>query len=385
MRRSASIIASYFEAFTMTNRITYIWQQADWPALRHDDSRLIRKLGECRLAQGRLLTKVKDLGLSLSTEARAEILSIEALKTSEIEGEKLDVKSLRSSVSKRLGLAHAGLTPDKRIEGLLDILIDATENFAAPLTDKRIRAWHAQLFPSGFSGLTEIIVGKYRTDQMKVVSGPVGRQKIHYEAPPASSLKNEMAKFIAWWGESKGKTEGIIRAAIAHFYFVSIHPFDDGNGRIARALTDMALAQDDGLPIRYSSLSRQVMDERKEYYNTLERCQKGTCDITEWIDWFLGCFTRSISRSEEILSNVFTRAAFARRPDVISLSTRQRMILLRALESGFEGGLNTRKYMALTKVSRATATRELTDLFEKGILKRTGKGRSAGYEIVIDS
>ena len=366
----------------MTNRITYIWQNKDWPALHRDDSLLITPLGECRLAQGKLLSRVRSLGINIDNEARAEILSVEALKTSEIEGEKLDVKSLRSSVSKRLGLAHAGLPADKRIEGILDILIDATENFKVPLTEKRIRAWHSLLFPSGFSGFSEIAVGKYRTEDMKVVSGRIGNEIIHYEAPSASALKNEMSQFISWWNNSRENTEGIIRAAIAHFYFVTIHPFDDGNGRIARAITDMALAQDDGEPIRYYSLSRQIMDERKDYYTILEKCQKGSCDISDWIVWFLGCFTRSILKSEEILENVFSKAEFTRRPDIMSLPDRQKNALLRTLDSGFEGGLTTRKYMILAGVSRATAFRELDELFEKGILKRTGLGRSAGYEVV---
>lgn len=367
----------------MTNRITYIWQRKEWPELSRDDSRIVSPLGICRLAQGKLLSRVRELGISIDTEARAEILSVEALKTSEIEGEKLDVKSLRSSVSKRLGLGNAGLPRDKRVEGLLDVLIDATENFDTPLTDRRIRNWHALLFPSGFSGFTEISVGSYRKGDMKVVSGRIGQEKIHYEAPPSPALAREMSAFLKWWNESRGRIEGIIRAATAHFYFVSIHPFDDGNGRLARALTDMALAQDDGMNIRYYSLSRQIMQERKDYYAILERCQKGSCDITEWIIWFLGCFTRAIESSEEILSNVFLRAEFSKRPAIMSLPERQRQVLIRCLETGFEGVLTTRKYTAFTGVSRATAFRELDDLLSKGILRRSGQGRSAGYEVVL--
>lgn len=367
----------------MDNRITYIWQHKHWPDFTWDDRKILSPLGECRLAQGKFLSRVNSLGLALNKDSRAEILSIEALKTSEIEGEKLDVKSVRSSVSRRLGLDHAGITPDKRIEGLLDILIDATENFGTPLTDSRIRGWHSALFPSGYSGFTKISVGKYREGPMKVVSGRIGKEKIHYIAPPADAIKAEMKNFLSWWNKSRGDLEGIIRAAVAHFYFVSIHPFDDGNGRIARALTDMALAQDDLQPIRYYSLSRQIMDERAAYYSVLEKCQRGSLDITDWIVWFLSCFTRSIIRSEEILSNVFTRAEFSRRPDILSLPERQRKALLRTLEPGFEGGLTTRKYMSITNVSRATAFRELDELFDKGILRRTGQGRSAGYEVIL--
>jgi Fic family protein len=219
---------------------------------------------------------------------------------------------------------------------------------------------------------------------MKVVSGRIGKEKIHYIAPPADRIQTEMKTFISWWNKSRRSMEGIIRAAVAHFYFVSIHPFDDGNGRIARALTDMALAQDDRQPIRYYSLSRQIMDERAAYYSILEKCQQDSSDITDWLIWFLGCFTRSITRSEEILSNVFSRAEFSRRPEILSLPERQRKALLRTLESGFEGGLTTRKYMSIANVSRATAFRELDELFGKGILRRTGQGRSAGYEVVRD-
>lgn len=367
----------------MPNRITYIWEQKAWPQFSWDDSKIISHLSACRLAQGKLISRVQSLGISIEISARAEILSVEALKTSEIEGEKLDVKSLRSSVSRRLGLSHAGLSPDKKIEGLLDILLDATEHFDKPLTEKRIRGWHSALFPSGFSGLSEITVGKFRNGPMKVVSGKMGHEKIHFEAPSPLSLKTEMNLFLSWWDKSNSSLEGIIRAAVAHLYFVTIHPFDDGNGRIARALTDMALAQDDKQPIRYYSLSRQIMEERKDYYNILERTQKGSCDITDWIIWFLGCFTRSIKSSEEILSNVFLRAEFSKRPEIISLSDRQRSALFRVIESGFEGILTTRKYMAFTKVSRATAFRELDELHELGIIRRSGKGRSSGYEVIL--
>jgi Fic family protein len=365
------------------NRISYIWQHPEWPKFSWNDSKIIPHLSKCRLSQGKLISRIESLGISIYAHARAEILSVEAIKTSEIEGEKLDVKSLRSSVSRRLGLSPAGLSPDKRIEGLLDILMDATEHFDNPLTESRILGWHAALFPSGFSGLSEISVGKFRSGAMSVVSGKMGKEKIHFEAPPASSLASEMKAFLSWWKNGRDSHEGIISAAVAHLYFVTIHPFDDGNGRIARVLTDMALAQDDKQPIRYYSLSRQIMEKRKDYYNILERTQKGSCDITDWIIWFLGCFTRAIQSSEEILSNVFLRAEFSRRPDIMSLPERQRSILLRVLEPGFEGVLTTRKYMAFSGVSRATAFRELDELFSKGILTRRGQGRSAGYEVIL--
>jgi Fic family protein len=324
--------------------------------------------------------------LALESQAQVEIFTEETLKTALIEGENLNKQAVRSSVARKLGLPSAGLPVNRQIDGLVSILLDATKNHNEPLTQKRIFGWHAALFPTGYSGMHRIRVGKWRGETpMQVVSGPVGRETVHFEAPPASLIPSETRRFLEWWDRSRNSMEGILRAAAAHFWFVTIHPFEDGNGRIARALTDMALSQDDMQSIRYYSLSSQIMTERDSYYHVLERCQKGKGDITEWLAWFLECFCRAILHSEEILSNVLAKSAFWKIHAQDPLSDRQRKIINRMLDSGkggFEGGLTTRKYVALAKVSRATAFREMELLVKLGVLKENrGKGRSTSYDL----
>jgi len=322
----------------------------------------------------------------MGQQAQAEILIEEIIKTSAIEGELLDARSVRSSVARRLGIPTAGLPVDRRIDDLVSILMDATLNCSAHLTAERLWGWQAALFPTGYSGLHKIQVGQWRTgdEPMRVVSGPIGREKVHYEAPPSSRLTTEMESFLNWWQIQHNDLEGIIRAAVTHFWFITIHPFDDGNGRIARALTDMALAQDDKQSIRTYSLSAQIMADREEYYDILEKCQKGASDITAWLLWFLGCFTRAIRRSEDILDGVFTRSEFWRLHEHLQLSDRQKKVINRLLEDGpggFEGGLTTKKYASMTHTSKGTAFRELDQLFEWGVLERFGKGRSVHYQL----
>jgi Fic family protein len=336
--------------------------------------------------QGKLLSRIAGLGFNLDNQAQAEILVEETIKTSAIEGEQLDVRSVRSSVARRLGLPSAGMPVDRRIDDLVSVLIDATQNFDKPLTPERLWGWQAALFPSGYSGMHKIKVGSWRegTEPMRVVSGPVGRVKVHFEAPPSGRLDKEMGRFLLWWDESKGRVEGIIRAAVVHFWFVTIHPFEDGNGRIARALTDLALAQDDMQRVRYFSLSAQIMAERESYYDILERSQKGTCDITEWLAWFLGCFARAIGSSEDILNGVFSKSEFWRTHAQEKLTDRQNKVINRLLDEGpggFEGGMTTQKYASMTHCSRATAFRELDHLTELGILRREGQGRGVRYEL----
>lgn len=365
--------------------IDYIWQQKNWPHLIWDTDRLLMPLGECRLLQGKLLSRVAGLGFNLGTQARAEILVEETIKTSAIEGEQLDVRSVRSSVARRLGLPAAGMPVDRRIDDLVSVLLDATQNFEQPLTFERLWGWHAALFPSGYSGMHKIKVGGWRegAEPMRVVSGPLGREKVHYEAPPSGRVAEEMDAFLAWWDESNGKVEGIVRAAVAHLWFVTIHPFEDGNGRVARALTDLALAQDDKQSVRYYSLSTQIMAERESYYGVLEKSQKGTCDITEWLAWFLGSFARAIERSENILDGVFSKSEFWRRHEQEKLTDRQKKAVNRLVDEGdFEGGLTTQKYASMTHCSRATAFRELDQLTELGILRRDGQGRAVRYRLV---
>jgi Fic family protein len=364
----------------------YLWERPDWAYFQWKNESIIRSLGECRLLQGKLLGEVAGLGLTLENQAQVEILTEETLMTAAIEGESLDIRTIRSSVARKLGLPSAGLSTDHHIDGLVSVLLDATRRDDAPLSEERLLGWHASLFPTGYSGMHKITVGEWRgTQPMRVVSGPVGCETIHFEASHANLIPAEIDHFLAWWNESRGNLEGLLRAAIAHFRFVTIHPFEDGNGRIARALTDMALSQDDRQPIRYYSLSSQIMTERDAYYNVLERCQKGNGDITQWLDWFLGCFGRAIQRSEGLLKTVLDKAAFWKTHAQQPLSERQRKVINRMLDAGrggFEGGLTTRKYVSLADVSRATAFREMEQLVAFGLLKQNpGRGRSASYDL----
>lgn len=366
----------------------YIWQSDAWPNLRWDSSVLLSPLGHVRLLQGKLLGRVKRLGFELGEEAHADILTEEAIKTAAIEGERLNPQMVRSSVARHLGLREAGLIPASRsVDGLVEVILDATQKYDRPLSASRLKGWHAAFFPSGYSGLHKIRVGQWRgKEPMQVVSGSVGKERIHFEAPPGETVEAEMRKFLHWWEASRKNTDGILRAGLAHLYFITIHPFEDGNGRIARALTDMALAQDEELNVRYYSLSSQIMEERKGYYNTLEKCTKSdSTDVTGWLVWFLECFERAIQRSDKIIGNVLAKADFWQEHAQTLLSRRQKKVLERMLKAGpggFEGGLTTRKYVSIAKVSRATAFREIADLLDKKILRQLpGKGRSVHYDL----
>lgn len=365
----------------------YIWQHKCWPNLSWRAEELAEQLGKTRFAQGSLISKMNSLGFDLGREARAEILAEETIKTAQIEGERLNEISVRSSVARQLGLPTIGLPPvDRRVEGLVEVLIDATTNYSKPLTKKRLKGWQAALFPTGYSGMHKIRTGKWRgKESMKVVSGPIGKETVHFEAPPSGVLDSEVKNFLSWWKKSHGKMDGFIRAGVAHFYFVTIHPFEDGNGRIARAITDMALAQDENLEKRFYSLSHQIMIERKKYYEILEKSQKSNCDITEWLLWFLRCAERTINESELLISKVLSKANFWKKYGNVNISDRQRKIINKLLDAGpggFEGGLTTRKYVSMAKVSRATAYREIADLTEKGMLKQNeAGGRNVRYEL----
>lgn len=370
-----------------TNNSKYIWQKKNWTDFSWQSEELISLLGEARQAQGKILARGKSLRFDLAHEAQAEILVEETIQTSAIEGEILDRDSVRSSVARRLGLSEAGLSPAERhVDGLVEILLDATQKHDHPLTAKRLKGWHAALFPTGYSGLHKIRVGKWREGKMEVVSGPVGREKVYFQAPPGKVLNEEMKNFLNWWEKGFGKTEGFLRAGIAHFWFVTIHPFDDGNGRITRALTDMALAQDEKLPIRFYSVSSQIMEERNMYYDALEKSQKGDQDITAWLRWFLGCLIRSMEKSETIIAKVLAKTKFWQEHSQTSMNERQRKIVNRLLDVGkgeFKGGLTTKKYVSLAKTSRATAFREIADLVEKNVLVQDpeSKGRNVKYDL----
>lgn len=377
----------------MTQTTQYIWQQPSWPGFRWDNAALLKLLGICRFQQGSLLTQMKDLGFDVRQQARAEVLIEEALKTSEIEGERLDPKAVRSSVAQRLGLPTAGMvsTKNQQADGVVQILLDATQNFNHTLTPERLFGWHAALFPTGYSGMHKIKVASWRDDRngpMRVVSGPIGREKIHYEAPPAEGLEKEMDRFFCWWEESRKEMDGLLRGSLSHLWFVVVHPFEDGNGRVARVLTEMALAQDENLSTRYYSLSSQIMAEREDYYRVLERTNIGECDLTDWMKWFLGCMSRAILSSNKLLSNVMLKTRFWKHYARTNIKERQSKVLNRLLDvgpGGFEGGLTNRKYAGMTHVSRATAQRELSDLVQKGILRpNPGGGRSTSYDLCWD-
>jgi Fic family protein len=362
----------------------YVWERKSWPEFRWDDARLLEPLARARLAQGRLLGDMKRLGLDLKLEAQLAALTEEVIKSSEIEGEVLDRDSVRSSLARRLGLPDAGVAPgDRRVEGVVEMMLDATENYLKPLTAKRLFGWQAALFPTGFSGLRPILTGAWRTDvagPMQVVSGPVGRTRVHYEAPPASRVDKEMKRFLAWFN-GKPTTDGILRAGLAHLWFVTIHPFEDGNGRIARAIADQALAQSENSGQRFYSVSSQIRQDRGQYYDSLESTQKGEVDVTQWLLWFLGCFTRAIEGAGTILASVLMKADFWQRHAGATLNDRQRAMLNRYLQ-GFEGKLTARKWATMTRASVPTAQRDINDLIDRGILRRNpGGSKNTSYDL----
>lgn len=348
---------------------------------------MLKPLSDLRILQGKLLGRVSSLGLKLETEAQGAILVEEALRTAEIEGQKFNRDAVRSSVAVRLGLPHGVTVQDRSIDGLVDVLLDAVRFHNKPLTLERLNGWHSALFPSGYSDLRKIAVGKLRgKDLMRIVSGPIGKEKVHFEALPKEQLDLEMRLFLKWWNLSSRETDGVVRAATAHLRFLTIHPYEDGNGRIARALTDMALSQDEKLNVRLYSVSSQIMRSRNEYYKILEDVQRCHIDVIDWILWFIECVSKSIEHSKDIIANVFTRVDFWSQHAGTELNSRQKKVLNRILEAGpgnFTGFLTTRKYVSMTKTSRATAFREISNLLNKKILRQLpGEGRSVHYDLI---
>jgi Fic family protein len=324
------------------------------------------------------------LGFPIQQEAELATLTLDVLKSSEIEGENLDSEQVRSSIARRLGMDIAGITPtDRHVEGIVEMMLDATQNFDKPIDRERLFAWHAALFPTGRSGMNKIVVGAWRNDSsgpMEVVSGPIGKERVHYQAPAASLVDGEMARFIEWANESDG-ADPVLRAALAHLWFVTIHPFDDGNGRIARALADLMLARSERSAQRFYSMSAQIRLERNDYYEILERTQKGTLDITPWMEWFLACLGRAFSGTETTLANVLHKARFWEKHSSLALNDRQRLVLNSMLD-GFEGKLTTVKWSRLAKTSHDTALRDIQDLIDREILQKdTGGGRSTSYSL----
>jgi Fic family protein len=363
----------------------YIWEKPDFPSLTWDDKSLTRLLAEVSREQGRLLGKMESLGFELRSKAHLQTLTDDVVKSSEIEGEILEREQVRSSIARRLGMDVGGLVPaDRNVEGVVEMVLDATGNYATPLTAERIFAWHASLFPTGRSGMTKIRVGSWRDDSsgpMQVVSGPIGREKVHYEAPPAERVSDEIENFLRWF-EQPGDIDPLLIAGLAHFWFVTIHPLDDGNGRIARAIADMALARSEKTSQRFYSMSAQIRREHKDYYDTLEWTQKGDLDVTRWHDWFLNCLGRAIEGAQEALGTVLEKARFWEHFATEALNKRQIKVLNRLLD-GFEGKLTTSKWAKLAKCSQDTAYRDILDLIERNALQKDpGGGRSTSYSIV---
>lgn len=364
--------------------MTYIHEFKEWPGFRWDECLAAKHLAPVRHRQGRLIGRMEALGFDLRAEAVLATLTEDVLKSSEIEGEILDKDQVRSSIARRLGMDIGALTPsDRHTEGVVEMMLDATQKYAEPLTDERLFAWHTALFPSGRSGMTRIIVGAWRDDgsgPMRVVSGPIGRERVHCEAPDALRLETEMAAFLKWFND-EAVLDSVLKAALAHVWFVTIHPFDDGNGRVARAIADMLLARSEQSAQRFYSMSAQIRLERTAYYDILEATQKGDLDVTLWMEWFLGCLDRAIEGAAETLSEVLRKARFWEAIKGQPLNERQRKVINRQLEC-FEGKLTSSKWAALTKSSPDTALRDITDLVKRGILVRdAGGGRSTSYSL----
>jgi Fic family protein len=362
----------------------YIHECKQWPDLVWEQAKLADLLAEARHAQGRLLGRMEELGFGLREEATLQTLTQDVVKTSEIEGEKLDREQVRSSIARRLGMDVGGAAQiDHNVEGIVEVMLDATRKHAAPLTEERLFGWHAALFPTGRSGMQRITVGGWRTEAsgaMQVVSGPIGREWVHYEAPAHDRLKKEMARFLKWFN-APSETDLVIKSGLAHFWFVTIHPFEDGNGRMARAIADMTLARSEKSAQRFYSMSAQIQRERSEYYDVLESCQKGSLDITPWMEWFLNCLKHAIGASEETLAAVLVKARFWKAHAGESFNERQQNILNRLLD-GFEGKLTSSKWAKLTKCSQDTALRDINDLLARRILARhEAGGRSTSYEL----
>jgi Fic family protein len=363
---------------------TYIWQQTDWPTWSYDATTLSILLANAHQAQGRLLGKMQSLGFGVQQQTSLQVLTDDVLKTSEIEGEFLRPELVRSSVAKRLGIDIGGLSDsDRTVDGIVDIVMDATSKHAQDLSLDRLLSWHAALFPLGYSGVHKISAGQLRDDRlgpMQVISGAIGREKVHFEAPPASCLRSEITQFLNWFNASQS-LDPYLKAGIAHLWFVTIHPFDDGNGRIGRAIADMALSRADQSRDRFYSLSSQIMKERQGYYLHLERSQKGSLDATEWLAWFLQCLINAIDSANSNLYSTLAKTQFWQHWQGVPFNERQIKLLNRLLD-GFEGNLTNKKWSLIAKCSADTALRDITDLLDRGVLSRgSSSGRSTHYLI----
>jgi len=362
--------------------VKYIYEYKNWTDFSWQYKAINLLFGEVRLIQGKMIGQMNSLGFFAKEEATLTALTLDVVKSSEIEGELLNYNEVRSSIARRLGINTAGLVSSSRhIEGIVEMMLDATQRFSLPLTEERLFGWHAALFPTGYSGPYLIEVGKYRTGEMQVVSGAMGKEKVHYKAVNPDLVKIEMDKFLDWFNNEKN-LDPVLKAAIAHFWFIIIHPFDDGNGRIGRAITDMLLASAEGSGERFYSMSSQILAERKRYYEVLQKVQHSAGDITEWMDWFLHCLKNAMLSTEKTTQKIVRKAAFWKTHEHTPINERQRIIINKLLED-FEGKLQTSKWAKIVKTSTDTALRDIKDLIEKGILKQTLEGgRNVNYELM---
>jgi Fic family protein len=363
--------------------MAYIYDRRGWPAFTWRDDRLARRLASVRHRQGRLIGRMEALGFALRQEAVLRTLTEDVVTSSAIEGERLDKAQVRSSIARRLGLDIAGLVPaDRHVEGIVEMMLDATQRHAEPLTAERLFGWHAALFPTGRSGMARITVGAWRTqasEPMQVVSGPVGRERVHFEAPAAGRIETEMRAFLAWFEDRTRVIDPVLKAGVAHLWFVTIHPFEDGNGRIARAIADLALARSEATAQRFYSMSAQIRRERGAYYDILEATQNDDVDIDAWLEWFLDCLDRAFDGAEVVLASVLRKARFWQAQAGEAFTDRQRLLLSRLFD-GFEGKLTSSKWAKIAKCSQDTALRDIESLLARGILVRDGGGgRSTSY------
>jgi Fic family protein len=360
----------------------YIYHYPNWTDFTWKEMAINALFGEVRHLQGKIAGQMYALGFSSKDEATLNTLTLDVVKSSEIEGEQLPYDQVRSSIARRLGIEVAGLVPsDRKVDGVVEMILDATRNYQKPLTEERLFGWHAALFVTGYSGLYKIEVGRYRTGEMQIVSGAMGKEKVHYEAVPAASVKSEMDQFLDWFNHETS-LDPVLKAALAHFWFIIIHPFDDGNGRIARAISDLLLTRAENNPERFYSMSSQILVEKKQYYEVLQKVQHSSGDISEWVVWFLQCLKNALLQTESNLQRVLRKAEFWKIHEATPLNERQRMVLNKLFE-GFDGKLKSSKWAKIAKCSPDTALRDIKDLLEKGILQQEqAGGRSTNYELV---
>jgi Fic family protein len=359
----------------------YIYQYKNWTSFTWRETDINAIFGEVRNLQGRIIGQMNTLGFATKEEARLRTLTLDVIKSSAIEGEKLDYDQVRSSIARRLGINIAGLVPaNRKVDGVVEMMLDATQNFQKPLTKKRLCGWHSALFPTGHSGMLRIEVARYRTGEMQIVSGAIGKERVHYEAVPGANVKEEMDHFLKWFND-KNTIDPVLKSAIAHFWFIIIHPFDDGNGRIARAISDLMLARADGTSDRFYSMSSQILVERKKYYETLQRVQHSSGDLTDWLSWFLHCLKKSLVATEQTLQKIMRKNEFWQKHENSELNERQRLVLNKLFD-GLDGKLKSSKWAKIAKCSPDTALRDIKDLMDKQILRQEqAGGRSTNYEL----